>query len=70
MARTAPLEEYEAKFLFDKMLTTSDAGGHGRVVIPKARGPASAEVPTPTNSKLAMLEFACRLASRCRIAPL
>jgi hypothetical protein len=29
------VEEYGAKFLFDKMLTTSDAGGHGRVVIPK-----------------------------------
>ena len=31
------IEEYDARFLFDKMLTTSDAGGHGRVVIPKAR---------------------------------
>lgn len=29
------LEEFNASFLFDKMLTSSDAGGHGRVVIPK-----------------------------------
>ena len=31
------LEEYNATFCFDKVLTSSDAGGHGRVVIPKVR---------------------------------
>ena len=33
------LEEYNAAFCFDKVLTSSDAGGHGRVVIPKVIQP-------------------------------
>lgn len=39
------LEAYGATFLFDKQLTTSDAGGHGRVVIPKASSYASGQGP-------------------------
>ncbi|CAL8470123.1 g9665 [Coccomyxa elongata] len=38
------LEAYGATFLFDKQLTTSDAGGHGRVVIPKVH--ARAHLPS------------------------
>ena len=44
------IEEYDARFLFDKMLTTSDAGGHGRVVIPKACAPACGVSRPPTPS--------------------
>ncbi|EIE25900.1 hypothetical protein COCSUDRAFT_64891 [Coccomyxa subellipsoidea C-169] len=40
----ASLEAYSATFLFDKQLTTSDAGGHGRVVIPKVH--ARAHLPS------------------------
>ncbi|CAL5218626.1 g327 [Coccomyxa viridis] len=34
------LEEFNATFCFDKVLTSSDAGGHGRVVIPKVHARA------------------------------
>ena len=38
------LEEFNATFCFDKVLTSSDAGGHGRVVIPKV---ISRPMPSP-----------------------
>lgn len=49
----ATIEEYNAKFLFDKMLTSSDAGGHGRVVIPKVHAaPTSLHVLSKRDHQL------------------